>query len=95
MQMWMLEANLQTELRDPMRELAEGLEELKGLQPHRKNIISWPDHPVLPGTSNQGVYREGIHDSKYICSRGWPCLAAMEGEALGPLKVWCFSIGGY
>ena len=30
--------------------LPEGLEELGGLQPHRKNTITWLDHPVLPGT---------------------------------------------
>jgi hypothetical protein len=38
--MWMLGAYHQTELRDPMRELAEGLEELRGLKPHRKNNVS-------------------------------------------------------
>jgi hypothetical protein len=52
-------ANHHTELRDPMKELAEGLEELRRLQPHRKNNISWLDHPVLPGTTNQGMCREG------------------------------------
>ena len=34
----------QTELGDP------GQEELRGLQPHRKNNVGWPDCPVLPRT---------------------------------------------
>jgi hypothetical protein len=28
-----------------------------------------------------------IHGSRYICSRGWPCLTAKGGEALGPGEV--------
>jgi hypothetical protein len=32
-------------------------------------------------------------DSSCICSRGWPSHSSMEGEALGPVKVLCPSIG--
>jgi hypothetical protein len=32
---------------------------------------------------------EGIHGSRYICSRRWPCPTAMEGEALGLRDVDC------
>ena len=32
-----------------------------------------------------------IHDSRYICSRGWPCLTAMGGEAL---VLWRFDTLG-
>ena len=28
-----------------------------------------------------------------ICSRGWPCRASMGGEALGPVKALCPSVG--
>ena len=31
--------------------------------------------------------------SSYICSRGWPWWSSMGGEALGPVKVLCPSIG--
>jgi hypothetical protein len=47
MQMWMLAFSHQTELRNLVGELGEGLEELRGLKPHWKNI-RWPGHPVLP-----------------------------------------------
>ena len=36
----------------------------------------------------------GIHGSRYICSRGWPCSALVGGEALGPVQVWWPSVGG-
>jgi hypothetical protein len=29
------------------------------------------------------------------CSRGWPSWSSMEGEALGPMKVLCPSIGEF
>jgi hypothetical protein len=32
-------------------------------------------------------------DSRCICSRGWPSRSSMSGEALGPVKVLCQSIG--
>jgi hypothetical protein len=52
MQMWMFGANHQTDLSGTsIMELVEGLEELRELQPHRKNNVSWQDHPVLPGTT--------------------------------------------
>jgi hypothetical protein len=35
----------------------------------------------------------GTQDSRYICSRGWLCLTAMEGEALGLVEVRCPSVG--
>jgi hypothetical protein len=35
----------------------------------------------------------GTHDSSYICSRRWPSRSSMGGEALGPVKVLCPSIG--
>lgn len=38
------------------------------------------------------TYR-GTHSSSHICSRGWPCLASMGEEALGPVKAPCPSVG--
>jgi hypothetical protein len=35
----------------------------------------------------------GTCGSSCICSRGWPCWSSMGGEALGPVKVLCSSIG--
>jgi hypothetical protein len=35
----------------------------------------------------------GTCSSSYICSRGWPSHSSMVGEALGPVKVLCSSIG--
>jgi hypothetical protein len=37
--------------------------------------------------------RGGTCGSSYICSRGWPSRSSMGGEALGPVKVLCPSIG--
>jgi hypothetical protein len=33
------------------------------------------------------------HGSSCICSRDWPSWSSMGGEALGPVKVLCPSIG--
>jgi len=58
------------------------------MKPHRKNSISWQDHPVLLET--RPPIKEcagGIHGSIYICSRGQLCLEATGGEALGPVEV--------
>jgi hypothetical protein len=35
----------------------------------------------------------GTHGSSCVCSRGWPSQSSMGGEALGPVKVLCPSIG--
>ena len=34
----------------------------------------------------------GIHGYRYICSRGWPCLTSMGGEAPGPVGE-CWNCG--
>jgi hypothetical protein len=36
---------------------------------------------------------DGTCGSSCICSRGWPGRSSMGGEALGPVKVLCPSIG--
>ena len=35
----------------------------------------------------------GTLGSSHICSRGWPSRSSMGGEALGPVKAQCPSIG--
>jgi hypothetical protein len=35
----------------------------------------------------------GTHGSRCICSRGWPCQASMEGEALVPMKAQFPNVG--
>jgi hypothetical protein len=35
----------------------------------------------------------GTHISSSICSREWPCWSRVGGEALGPMKTLCLSIG--
>jgi hypothetical protein len=35
----------------------------------------------------------GTHGSSYICSRGWPNWSSMGGDALGPAKALCLSVG--
>jgi hypothetical protein len=49
--------------------------------------------------SSQGLNHQqtsthgGTHGSSCICIRGWPYLASMGGDALGPVKAQCPSIG--
>jgi hypothetical protein len=40
--------------------------------------------------SVQGV----IHNYRYVCSRGWPCLTSVGREVLSPVEVGCPSVGG-
>lgn len=42
-----------TEIENPNWTLAEGLEEQRGLQPHKKNNIGCSDHPLLTETRGQ------------------------------------------
>jgi hypothetical protein len=35
----------------------------------------------------------GTHGSSCICNRGWPSRSPMGGEALGPMKAGCPSVG--
>jgi len=52
------------------------------MQLHNNNI----NQPELPGT------KPPSKDS-CICNRGWPYGASMSGEALGPAKARCPSVG--
>ena len=65
-------------------ELEEGLEQ-GVLQPHRKNIATTQNSQGLDHQPRSVL--GGIHGSRYICSRGCPCLTSMGGESFGPVEV--------
>ena len=56
-------------------------------------------HPVLPelqGQNHQPDSTHGFtHGSRCIGSRGWPCWTSKGGEAPGPGKAQCSSVGEY
>ena len=57
--------------------------------------MNQPVSPEFPG-NNQRKHMGlmcGTHASSCICSRGWPSRSSMGGEALGPVKILCPSIG--
>jgi hypothetical protein len=94
--MWMLEPTIKLSSETLVGDLAEGMEELKGLQYHRKNNIYWPNHQCSQRLNRQprSIWG-GIHDSRYVGSREWPCLTSMEKEALVPVEVCCPSVWGH
>jgi hypothetical protein len=56
--------------------------------------MNQPISPELPMSKPPTKeYHGGTHGSSGICSRGWPCWSSMEGEALGPVKALCPSVG--
>jgi hypothetical protein len=79
----------------PMEELEKGLKELKGFATLQEEQYQ----PTRPPQSSQGLNHQpksthrGTHGSSHMCSRGWPCWASMGGEALGPVKAQCPSVG--
>jgi hypothetical protein len=82
--------------RSPMEELEKGPKELKELvapqEEQEYEPISTPQE--LPGTKPQTWSTHGgTHGSSCICSRGWPSRSSMGGEALGPEKAQCPSVG--
>ena len=67
------------------------------MQPHSKNInINQPDPQSSQGLNHQpkGIHA-GTHGSNCMYSRGWPYLASIGGEVLGPVKAPCTSVGEY
>jgi hypothetical protein len=82
----------------PMEELVEGLKEVKGIatpQEGQQYQLTRPPPQSFQGLNNQEKCTHGgTHGSSYICSRGWPCLTSMAGEAFDPMEVRCSNIGG-
>jgi hypothetical protein len=71
-------------------------------QPHRKyNNINLQHHHHHPCQSSQGLNHQpnsthgGTHSFNRICSIGWPCLASMGRDTLGPLKSGNPSVGEF
>jgi hypothetical protein len=95
-QIQILTANYQTEPQDPNGRARERTEGVGG----ECNSV---ERTISTNHTTQSYYRlnhqpknihEMIHGSSYIGSRGWPYLTSKGGEDLGPVKVWCPSIGG-
>jgi hypothetical protein len=80
---------------NPMEELGEGLKELKSIASLGRRTLSTNWTPQSShGLNHQSKSTHGgTHGSGCLCSRGWPYLASMGGEALGPVESWCPSIG--
>jgi hypothetical protein len=85
----MLGSHHQTELQNPVGELAEALGEQRGtVTPTGRTTYAGRTTKCSQRLDHQAKnIQELIHDSRYICSRGWPCLTAMAGKALGLVEV--------
>jgi hypothetical protein len=58
--------------------------------------MNQPIPPGLPGTkppTKEYTWRDPWLHVYCTCSRGWPCRASIEREALGPMKSGCPSVG--
>jgi hypothetical protein len=92
----MLAVNHWTEHRVPNGGVTERTEEAEGVcNPIGRTTISTKETPPnFQDLNHQPNSTHGWMDgSSCICSSGWPCWTAMGGEALGPVKVQCPSIG--
>jgi hypothetical protein len=81
-----------------MEELEKELKELKELAaPMGGTTIRTNQYPQGSwGLNHQPKSTHGgTHGSSHICSRGWPCWTSMGGEALGPEKAQCPSVGEF
>ena len=55
-----------------------------------------PDAQSSQGLNHQPkITHGGTHGSSCIFSRRWPCRLSMGGEAFGPVKALCPSVGEY
>jgi hypothetical protein len=95
-QRWMFSANHWTEQKVPSGVARERTEGAKGAC---SPIGETPIWTKQYSQSSQGLNHQpknthgGTHGSSYICRREWPCWTSMGGEALGPEKTWCPSVG--
>jgi hypothetical protein len=87
-------AKYRTELEDS-NELGEGLKELKGIAtPQEEQYQLTGQTPTTtPPQSSQGLNHQaksthgGTNGSSSLYSRGWPYLASVGEEALGPVEA--------
>jgi hypothetical protein len=85
----MLAVNHQTEPRNPNGGVRGGTEGAEGVC---SPIGRTPQSTQGLNHQPKGTHG-GTHGSSSICSRRWPCQASMGGEAFGPEKAWCPSVG--
>jgi hypothetical protein len=82
-----------------MEELEKGPKELKGFAAPWEEQQYEPTSTLPPSQSSQGLNHQpksthGVtQGSSFMCSRGWPCGTSMRGDALGPVKALCPSLG--
>ena len=93
-QRWMLAANHWTEHGDPNRGVRRRAEGAEGVcNPIGRTTISIKETPPNPPQSSKELTHQPksthgrTHGCSSICSRGWPYLASMRGQALGPVKA--------
>jgi hypothetical protein len=79
-----------------MEELEKRPKELKGFAPPKEGRTTRTNQCPQ---SSQGLNHQpknthgGTYGSSSICSRRQPCQLSMGGEAVGPVKVLCPSVG--
>jgi len=79
----------------PKKELEKVPKEQRGCSPIGGTTIWTHLYPQssLGLNHHSKKIQGGTHGSSCICSRGWPSRSSTGGEALGPVKVLCHSIG--
>jgi hypothetical protein len=89
MQIWMLGANDQNDLRDPSREAGRSTGKAEGVcNPIGRTMLAAQIRQCSQGTRAPTKECKGkIHGSRYIFSRAWSCLTSMGEETLGPVEV--------
>jgi hypothetical protein len=91
MQMWMCGVNHQTELRDPGggadRRPRESEEDCNPIETTTSTLAGQTTQCSQGLDHQPRSVQGGIHGSRYICSREWPCLTSMGGETFGPVEV--------
>jgi hypothetical protein len=94
----MLTANHWTEHRDPNGAVRERTEEAEGVcHPIERTKISINKSPQSSQELNHQLNSThgGTHGSSCICSRGWPCMASIGGEAICPVNARFPNVGEY
>jgi hypothetical protein len=78
----------------PNGEVRERTKGLKGVcNPIQRTTMS--TNQISQGLNHQPRrgHMEGTDGSNHVCSRGWPWMASMGREALGPMMARCSSVG--
>jgi hypothetical protein len=79
-----------------VKELEKGPKELKEFaapQEEQQYELTSTSQSSLGLNHQSKKTHGGTPGSSCICSRGWPFQSSVGGEALGPVKVLCLSVG--